>query len=81
MLVRVEDVILTYVKPKVNVVQYQYVVVTTDEFMHSEVFVVDVDKVNKAKVEELVKKKYASRYRLSEKDVEVRWLVELPRPP
>jgi len=81
LLVRVEDVILTYVKPKVNVVQYQYVVVTTDEFMHSEVFVVDVDKVNKAKVEELVKKKYASRYRLSEKDVEVRWLVELPRPP
>jgi hypothetical protein len=77
--VRVEDVRLTYVKPKINVIQYQYIVLTTDEYMHSEVFIVDVDKTDKAKLEELIKKKYAARYKISDKDVEVRWTVELPR--
>ena len=81
MLVKVEDVVLTYVKPKINVIQYQYVVVTSDEFMHSEVFIVDVDKSDKTKIEELIKKKYASRYKIAEKDVEVKWIVELPRAP
>jgi hypothetical protein len=77
-LVKVEDVRLTYVKPKVNVTQYQYLVLTTDEFMHSEVFILDVDKYDKSKIEELIKRKYAARYKISEKDVEVKWLVELP---
>jgi hypothetical protein len=77
--VRVEDVRLTYVKPKINVIQYQYIVLTTDEYMHSEVFIVDVDKTDKSKLEELIKKKYAARYKISDKDVEVRWTVELPR--
>jgi len=77
--VRVEDVQLTYIKPKISQVQYQYIVVTTDEYMHSEVFIVDVNKTDKAKLEELIKKKYAARYRISEKDVEVKWAVELPR--
>jgi hypothetical protein len=77
--VRVEDVQLTYIKPKINQIQYQYIVLTTDEYMHSEVFIVDVDKVDKSKIEELIKKKYAARYRISEKDVEVKWTVELPR--
>ena len=79
MLVRVEDVQLTYVKPKINQVQYQYIVVTTDEYMHSEVFIVDVSKTDKAKIEELIRKKYAARYHIPEKDVEVKWTVELPR--
>jgi hypothetical protein len=77
--VRVEDVRLTYVKPKINVIQYQYVVLTTDEYMHSEVFIVDVDKVDKSKLEELIKKKYAARYKIADKDVEVKWTVELPK--
>ena len=76
---RVEDVQLTYIKPKITQIQYQYIVLTTDEYMHSEVFIVDVDKTDKAKLEELIKKKYAARYRISEKDVEVKWTVELPR--
>lgn len=79
MQVRVEDVRLTYVKPKINVIQYQYVVLTTDEYMHSEVFIVDVDKVDKSKLEELIKKKYAARYKIADKDVEVKWTVELPK--
>jgi len=77
--VRVEDVRLTYIKPKINVIQYQYVVLTTDEYMHSEVFIVDVDKTDKAKLEELIKKKYAARYKIADKDVEVKWTVELPK--
>ena len=81
MLVKVEDVQLTYVKPKITQVQWQYIILTTDEFMHSEVFIVDVDKVDKSKIEELVKKKYAARYRISEKDIEVKWLSELPPAP
>jgi hypothetical protein len=78
-LVKVEDVQLTYVKPKITQIQYQYIVLTTDEYLHSEVFIVDVDKADKAKLEELIKRKYAARYRISEKDVEVKWLVELPK--
>jgi len=77
-LVKVEDVQLTYVKPKITQVVYQYIILTTDEFMHSEVFIVDSDKVDKSKIEELIKKKYATRYRISERDVEVKWLSELP---
>ena len=79
MLVRVEDVELTYVKPKINVTQYQYIILTTDEYLHSEVFIVDAEKADKSKIEELIRKKYAARYRISEKDVEVKWLLELPR--
>jgi hypothetical protein len=78
-LVKVEDVVLTYVKPKITQIQYQYIVLTTDEYLHSEVFIVDVDKTDKSKLEELIKKKYATRYRIPEKDVEVKWLVELPK--
>ena len=81
MLVRVEDVQLTYVKPKITQIVHQYIVLATDEFMHSEVFIVDVDKADKSKIEELIKKKYAARYRISEKDIEVRWLRELPAVP
>jgi hypothetical protein len=77
--VRVEDVQLTYVKPKITQVVYQYIILATDEYGHSEVFIVDADKVTKEKIEELIRKKYASRYRISEKDIEVSWLVELPK--
>jgi hypothetical protein len=78
-LVRVEDVQVTYVKPKINVTQYQYIILTTDEYLHSEVFIVDVEKADKSRIEDLIRKKYAARYRIAEKDVEVRWLLELPR--
>jgi len=76
--VRIEDIQLTYVKPKITQTIYQYIVLATDEYGHSEVFILDVDKVDKQKIEELIKKTYAARYRISEKDVEVSWLVELP---
>jgi Spy/CpxP family protein refolding chaperone len=52
---------------------------TTDEYMHSEVFIVDADKADKSKMEELIKQKYAARYKISTKDVEVKWTVELPK--
>jgi hypothetical protein len=77
--VRVEDVQLTYVKPKITQTQYQYIILTTDEYMHSEVFIVDVEKADKAKIEELIKQKYAARYKIAPKDVEVKWTVELPK--
>jgi hypothetical protein len=77
--VRVEDVQLTYIKPKITQIQYQYIILTTDEYMHSEVFIVDVDKADKSKIEELIKQKYAARYKISTKDIEVKWTIELPR--
>jgi hypothetical protein len=77
--VRVEDVALTYVKPKITQVMWQYIIVTSDEFMHSEVFIVDAEKVTKEVIEQLIKKKYAARYRISEADVEVVWTLELPK--
>jgi hypothetical protein len=80
-LVKIEDVILTFVKPKITQIQYQYVILSTDEFGHSEVIIVDVDKVNKDKIVELIRKKFAARYRIDEKSIEVKWLVELPAIP
>jgi len=77
--VRVEDINLTYVKPKITQVLYQYLILATDEYMHSEVFIVDADKFDKQKVEELIKQKYASRYRIPVAEVEVSWVVEPPR--
>ena len=77
--VRVEDVSLTYVKPKITETVYQYIILTSDEYMHSEVFIIDVDKYDKKKVEELIKQKYASRYRIPAQEVEVSWLVEPPK--
>jgi len=76
--VRVEDVELTYVKPKITQIIYQYIILATDEYGHSEVFILDADKVDKKKIEELIREKYAARYRISTKDIEVSWLVELP---
>ncbi len=77
--VRVEDINLTYVKPKITKVVYQYIILTSDDFMHSEVFFVDADKFDKKKVEELIKQKYAARYRIPVAEVEVSWLVEPPK--
>jgi predicted transcriptional regulator len=77
--VRVEDVALTYVKPKITQIVWQYIIVTSDEFMHSEVFIVDAEKVTKEAVEQMIKKKYAARYRIPEGDIEVVWTVELPK--
>jgi hypothetical protein len=78
-LVKVEDIVLTYTKPKVDQVVYQYLIVTRDEFGHAEVFIVDVDKFDKAKFEELVKQKYMARYRIPKDTIEVRWLLEPPK--
>jgi hypothetical protein len=79
MLVKVEDVQLTYTKPKINQIVYQYIIVVRDEFGHAEVFIVDVDKFDKTRFEDLVKQKYIARYRIPKDSIEVKWIVELPR--
>ncbi len=56
-----------------------YIVLTTDEFTHSEVFFVDADKFDKKAVEDMIKQKYAARYLIKPADVEVHWLVEPPK--
>jgi hypothetical protein len=77
--VKVEDVQLTYVKPKVTQTLYQYIILCSDEHMHSEVFIVDAEKFDRKKVEELIKQKYASRYRIPTNEVEVSWIIEPPK--
>lgn len=79
MLVKVEDIVLTYTKPKVDQTVYQYLIVTRDEFGHAEVFIVDVDKFDKAKFEDVVKQKYMARYRIPKDTIEVKWLLEPPK--
>ena len=79
MQVKVEDVQVTTMRPKPGQTVYQYIILTTDEYMHSEVFFVDSDKADKKKIEELIKKKFAARYKIAEKDVEVKWSIELPK--
>ena len=77
--VRVEDVRVITVKPRIDKTVYQYVILTTDEYGHSEVFFIDADKYSKEKFVELVKSKYASHYRVSPGAFEVEFLVEPPR--
>ena len=79
MQVKVEDVQVTTMRPKPNQTVYQYILLTTDEYMHSEVFFIDADKADKKKIEELIKKKFAARYKIADKDVEVKWGIELPK--
>jgi hypothetical protein len=79
MQVKVEDVQVTTMRPKPGQTVYQYILLASDEYMHSEVFFVDSDKADKKKIEELIKKKFAARYKIAEKDVEVKWSIELPK--
>jgi len=79
MQVVVEDIVLTYVKPKINKIVYQYIIVARDELGHAETLIVDVDKFNKADFEKRVKEIYAKRYRIPIDTVEVKWLLEPPK--
>ena len=79
MQVVVEDIVLTYVKPKINKIVYQYIIVTRDEYGHAEPFIVDVDKFNKADFEKHAKEIYAKRYRIPIDTIEVKWLLEPPK--
>jgi hypothetical protein len=75
----VEDIVLTYTKPKITKIVYQYIIVARDEFGHAEPFIVDVDKFNKQEFEKRVKEVYARRYRIPTDTVEVKWLLEPPK--
>jgi len=77
--VRVEDVAVITVKPKVTQTVYQYAILTRDEFGHARTFWVDVDKYDEAKFTELVKQYYAGRYGIRVQDVEIEWVVKPPR--
>jgi len=79
MQVVVEDITLTYIKPKINQIVYQYIFTVRDEFGHAETFVVDVDKYNKAEFEKKVKETYAKRYKIPMDSIEVKWLLEPPK--
>ena len=79
MQVLVEDIVLTYTKPKINQIVYQYIITTRDEFGHAEVLIVDVDKFSKADFEKRVKEIYAKRYRIPMDTIEVKWLLEPPK--
>jgi len=76
--VRVEDVTVIPIKPKVTQTVYQYAILTRDEFGHARTFWVDVDKYDKQKFIEAVKMYYASRYGIKIDDVEVEFVVEPP---
>ncbi|MEM4020254.1 MAG: hypothetical protein QXG57_08520, partial [Thermofilaceae archaeon] len=67
------------VKPKMTKTVLQYVILTKDERDYSQVFFVDTDKYDKQKFVELVKEEYSKKYRIAKDDVEVVFLVELPR--
>lgn len=77
--VYVEDFYIVPVKPKVTKTTLQYVILTRDEREYSHVFFVDADKYDRNKFVELVREEYSKRYRIAKDDVEVVFLVELPR--
>jgi len=77
--VRVEDVAVIPVKPKISVTVYQYAILARDQFGHAKTFWVDADKYDKQKVESAIKEYFAGRYGIKVSDVEVEWVVEPPR--
>jgi hypothetical protein len=79
LLVRVEDIVLTFTKPKISQIVYQYIFTVRDDFGHAEVLIVDVDKYNKQEFEKRVKEIYAKRYRIPLDSIEVKWLLEPPK--
>lgn len=77
--VYVEDFYIVPVKPKMTKTVLQYVILTRDERDYSQVFFVDTDKYDKQKFVELVRDEYSKKYRIPRDEVEVVFLVELPR--
>lgn len=77
--VKVTDFDIITVKPKITAEVKQYVIVCEDAYGHIETFFIDVDKFNKDKFTELVKAKYAARYRMPPAEVEVEYVRE-PKP-
>lgn len=77
--VRVEDVAVITVKPRISQTIYQYVIVARDDFGHSRVYFIDADKYNKEKFVEAVRMDFAGRYGIPVQSVEVEFLVEPPR--
>jgi len=77
--VRVEDVAVIPVKPKISVTVYQYAILARDQFGHAKTFWVDADKYDKQKVESLIREYYAGRYGIPVQSVEIEWEVEPPR--
>ncbi|MEM3982469.1 MAG: hypothetical protein QXM71_07120 [Thermofilum sp.] len=77
--VYVEDFYIVPVKPKMTKTVLQYVVLTRDERDYSQVFFVDTDKYDRNKFVELVREEYSKKYRIAKDDVEVVFLVEIPR--
>jgi len=77
--VRVEDVVVYPVRPKVGQIVYQYAIIARDQYGHAKTFFVDADKYDKAKVEDAIKEHFSGRYGIKRQDVEVEWLVEPPK--
>jgi len=77
--VRVEDVALITIKPKITQVSYQYAILTRDEYGHAKTFWVDVDKYDESKFIEAVKYYYAARYGIKIQDVDVEFIVKPPK--
>jgi len=77
--VRVEDVALITIKPKVSQITYQYAILTRDEFGHARTFWVDVDKYDESKFVEAVKQYYAGRYGVPVNSIEIEWIVRPPK--
>ncbi|MEM4865922.1 MAG: hypothetical protein QXY09_05475 [Acidilobaceae archaeon] len=77
--VYVEDFYIVPVKPKMTKTVLQYVILCKDEREYAQVFFIDADKYDKNKFIDLVKEEYSKKYRIAKDDVEVVFLVELPR--
>ncbi|MEM4977100.1 MAG: hypothetical protein QXT64_07245 [Desulfurococcaceae archaeon] len=77
--VRVKDVIVITVKPRMTQTTYQYVFVVEDQYGFSKVYFIDTDKYDKQKFIELVKLDYAGKYAIPVSNIEVEFFVEPPR--
>ncbi|MEM4913486.1 MAG: hypothetical protein QW579_04715 [Desulfurococcaceae archaeon] len=77
--VRVEDVAVITVKPKMTSTVYQYVFRTEDQYGYTRVYFIDTDKYDKQKFVEAVKLDYAGKYGIQVSEVEVEFIVEPPQ--
>ncbi len=77
--VRVDDIRVIFVRPRLREVEPQFVVQAEDEYGIRETMWVDARKADKEAITKEFIRRYSRRYRLPPEQIQLVWEVELPR--
>ena len=77
--VRVDDIRVIFIKPKISQVIPQFVIKAEDEYGIRETIWVDAPKADKEAITKEFIRRYSRRYGLPPEQIQLVWEVELPR--